>query len=190
MSATYGACENLTKFKHPITLRKPSRGDLAEDGVWNEFHWTKPSCCEYWNGISDVTCRKRRPTSPDQGLYLRTEAVSSFVQYRSRKPLRLTSMTSRFTSSPWVRENLVSFEPGHLRTEWRNGRACSMNGGEGRRIRRFGEETWEKELLRRPRRRWLDNIKIFRKWDVGVWIGSSWLTTGTFSNAVMNVRVP
>jgi len=32
-----------------------------------------------------------------------------------------------------------------------------------------------------PRRRWEDNnIKwIFRKWDVGVWTGSSWLRIGT-----------
>jgi len=34
--------------------------------------------------------------------------------------------------------------------------------------------------LGRPRRRWEDNIKIiFRKWDVGVWTGSSWLRIGT-----------
>ena len=32
----------------------------------------------------------------------------------------------------------------------------------------------------RPRRRWEDNIMmIFRKWDVGVWTGSSWLRIGT-----------
>jgi len=32
----------------------------------------------------------------------------------------------------------------------------------------------------RPRRRWEDNIKMdFRKWDVGVWTGSSWLRKGT-----------
>jgi len=34
--------------------------------------------------------------------------------------------------------------------------------------------------LGRPIRRWEDNIKwIFRKWDVGVWTGSSWLRIGT-----------
>jgi len=33
--------------------------------------------------------------------------------------------------------------------------------------------------LRRPRRRWENNIKIYRKWDRGVWIGSSWLRIGT-----------
>jgi hypothetical protein len=40
-------------------------------------------------------------------------------------------------------------------------------------------------LVRKPegkiptRRRWEDNIKIFRRWDVGVWTGSSWLRIGT-----------
>ena len=33
-----------------------------------------------------------------------------------------------------------------------------------------------KRPLGRPRLRWEYNIKrIFRKWDVGVWTGSSWL---------------
>jgi len=31
---------------------------------------------------------------------------------------------------------------------------------------------------------------IFRKWNVGVWTGSSWLRIGTVVNAVMNLRVP
>jgi hypothetical protein len=35
---------------------------------------------------------------------------------------------------------------------------------------------------------------IFRKWDMGAWIGSRWLRTGTggwaLMNAVMNVLVP
>jgi len=35
-----------------------------------------------------------------------------------------------------------------------------------------------KRPLGRPRRRWEDNI-IFRKWDAGVWTGSSWLSIGT-----------
>jgi hypothetical protein len=34
--------------------------------------------------------------------------------------------------------------------------------------------------LGRPRHRWKDNIHwIFRKWDVGVWTGLSWLRIGT-----------
>jgi hypothetical protein len=37
-----------------------------------------------------------------------------------------------------------------------------------------------KRPLGRPRRRWEDNIKwIFRKWNMGVWTGSSWLRIGT-----------
>jgi len=36
-----------------------------------------------------------------------------------------------------------------------------------------------KRSLRRPRRRWEDNIKmIFRKWDVGLRTGLSWLRKG------------
>jgi hypothetical protein len=38
----------------------------------------------------------------------------------------------------------------------------------------------EKGPLGRPRRRWrIILIWIFRKWDVGVWTGSSWLRIGT-----------
>jgi len=60
------------------------------------------------------------------------------------------------------------------------GGACSAYGGEDRRIQGFGGETrgedttWETQaygtiILRR----------IFRKWDVGIWTGSSWLRIGT-----------
>jgi len=39
-----------------------------------------------------------------------------------------------------------------------------------------------KRTLGRPRRRWEDNImmdlQIFRKWDVGIWTGWSWLRIG------------
>jgi len=42
------------------------------------------------------------------------------------------------------------------------------------------EKPEEKRPLGRPRRRWEDNIKMdLRKWDVGVWTGSSWLRIGT-----------
>jgi hypothetical protein len=38
-----------------------------------------------------------------------------------------------------------------------------------------------KRPMGRPRRRWEDNIKmIFKKRDVGVWTGFSWLRIGTF----------
>ena len=37
-----------------------------------------------------------------------------------------------------------------------------------------------KRLTGRPRRRWEIILRyIFRKWDVGVWTGSSWLRIGT-----------
>jgi hypothetical protein len=37
-----------------------------------------------------------------------------------------------------------------------------------------------KSQLGRPRRRWENNIKwIFRKWNMGVWIGLSWLRIET-----------
>ena len=76
------------------------------------------------------------------------------------------------------------------------GGACSAYGGEERRVQGFGGETWGKET------HWGDpgvDGKIilrwtFRKWDVGVWPGSSWLRVGTSDghllNAVLNLRVP
>ena len=60
------------------------------------------------------------------------------------------------------------------------GGACSMHGGEERRIQGFGGETSGNSedpgvdgriILRR----------IFRKWDVVVWTGSMWLMIGTGS---------
>jgi len=59
--------------------------------------------------------------------------------------------------------------------------ACSAYGGEERRIQFFGWETGRKKdhlgdpgVDGRIILRW-----IFRKWDVGVWSGSSWLRIGT-----------
>jgi len=37
-----------------------------------------------------------------------------------------------------------------------------------------------KKPFERPRHRWEENTGwIFRKWDVGLWTGSSWLRKGT-----------
>jgi hypothetical protein len=36
-----------------------------------------------------------------------------------------------------------------------------------------------KRPLGRPRRRWVDNIKMDLRWDGRVWIGLIWLRTGT-----------
>jgi len=59
------------------------------------------------------------------------------------------------------------------------GWACSAYGGEERRIQGFGGKPEGERPLGRPRRRWEDNMKmIFRKWDFGVWTGSSWLRIG------------
>jgi len=53
--------------------------------------------------------------------------------------------------------------------------------GEERGVYRvFVGKPWGKRPLEKPRRRWEDNIKIdLRKWDVGLWTGSSWLRIGT-----------
>jgi len=44
---------------------------------------------------------------------------------------------------------------------------------------RFWWGNLRERPLGRPRLKWEDNIKIFRKWDVGVWTGLSWLRIGT-----------
>ena len=52
--------------------------------------------------------------------------------------------------------------------------------GEGRRVYRILVGKPEgKRPLGRPKLRWEDNIKMDSKWDVGAWIGSSWLRIGT-----------
>jgi len=44
----------------------------------------------------------------------------------------------------------------------------------------FVGNTEGKRQLGRPRRRWgIILIWIFKKWDVAVWTGSSWLRIGT-----------
>jgi len=59
------------------------------------------------------------------------------------------------------------------------GHIASMGGGRCV-YRVLMEKPEEKRPLGRPRRRWEDNIKMdLRKWDVGVWTGSSWLRIGT-----------
>ena len=60
------------------------------------------------------------------------------------------------------------------------GGSCSAYGGEEKRIQGLVGKPEGKRPLGRPTRRWEDNIKMFfRKWDVGVWTGSSWLRIGT-----------
>jgi len=61
------------------------------------------------------------------------------------------------------------------------GRACSAYGEEERHIQGFGGGNLrEKDHLGDPGLDGMIKLRwIFRKWDVGVWTGSSWLRIGT-----------
>jgi len=62
----------------------------------------------------------------------------------------------------------------------KNGMGGACNGGEERSILGFGGETSGKEPLRRPRRRWEDNIKMdLQEVRRGAWTGLMWLRIGT-----------
>jgi len=61
--------------------------------------------------------------------------------------------------------------------------------------RNLGKKPVGMRPLGRPRRRWVDNIRmISRRWDVGIWTGLGWprIETGggSFASAVMNLRLP
>jgi hypothetical protein len=75
------------------------------------------------------------------------------------------------------------------------GGACSPNGGKEKCVLFIGVKARGKESLGRPRRRWVDNIKIDLS-EIGSsgvdWIGlaqdrDKWRA---LVNAVMNLRVP
>jgi hypothetical protein len=59
------------------------------------------------------------------------------------------------------------------------GRACSTNGEKRNAYGKLVGKPEGKSLLRRPRRRWVDNIKIDLRWDRMVWTGLIWLRIGT-----------
>jgi hypothetical protein len=65
------------------------------------------------------------------------------------------------------------------------GGACSAYGGWESCVRVLVGKPEGNRSLRKPRHRWEDNIiriiRIFRKWDVGVWTGLSWLRIETGS---------
>ena len=54
--------------------------------------------------------------------------------------------------------------------------ACSAYGGEVRRVLDFVGDTSDRDHLGDPGVGWRIILRwIFRKWDVGVWTGYSWL---------------
>jgi len=54
--------------------------------------------------------------------------------------------------------------------------ACSAYGGEVRRVLDFVGDTSDRDHLGDPGVDWRIIFRwIFRKWDVGVWTGYSWL---------------
>jgi hypothetical protein len=62
------------------------------------------------------------------------------------------------------------------------GRARSTNGEKRNAYRILVRKLEGKRPLGRPRRRWVDNIKIYLRevgWDGMVWTGSIWLRIGT-----------
>ena len=75
------------------------------------------------------------------------------------------------------------------------GGACSAFGGEVRCIQNVGRETSRKKQIRRPRRRWEDNIKMdLQEMECG---GMDWIelaedrdSWGALVTKVMNLRVP
>jgi hypothetical protein len=75
------------------------------------------------------------------------------------------------------------------------GRACSTNGSEEECIWDIGGNARRKEPLGRPRRRWVDNIKMdLREIE---WDGMDWIYLAqnrdqfrALVNTVMNLRVP
>jgi hypothetical protein len=75
------------------------------------------------------------------------------------------------------------------------GRACSTNGGEEESYRILVGTPEGKRPLGRPRRRWVDNIKMDHR-EIG-WDGMDWIDLDqnrdqwrALVNTVMNLRVP
>jgi hypothetical protein len=58
------------------------------------------------------------------------------------------------------------------------GGACSRKRGEEEYIEDIGGKARRKEPLGRPRRRWVDNIKMDLKRDRMTWCGLDWYGTG------------
>jgi hypothetical protein len=58
-------------------------------------------------------------------------------------------------------------------------RICSANGKKGNLYRILVGKPEGMKQLGRPRRRWMDNIKIGLRYDRDVWTGLMWFTIGT-----------
>jgi hypothetical protein len=75
------------------------------------------------------------------------------------------------------------------------GRTCSTNAEKGNAYRILVRKPEGKRLLRRPRRRWLDNIEMYLR---GIGLGGmDWIDLAqnkdqrrALVNTVMNLRVP
>jgi hypothetical protein len=57
--------------------------------------------------------------------------------------------------------------------------SCSTNGEKGIAYRLLVGKPEGKRPLGRPRRRWVDNIRILERWDGVIWTGLIWLRIGT-----------
>jgi hypothetical protein len=75
------------------------------------------------------------------------------------------------------------------------GRACSTKGGTRKANRILVGKPEEKTPLKRPRRRWVDNIKMDLR-EIG-WNGMDWMELAqdrdqwkVLVNTVMNLRIP
>jgi hypothetical protein len=75
------------------------------------------------------------------------------------------------------------------------GRACNTIGVDRNAYRILVGKPGGKMSLRRPRRRWLDNIKMHHK-EIG-WVGMDWIDLAqnrdqwrALVSTVMNLRVP
>jgi hypothetical protein len=76
------------------------------------------------------------------------------------------------------------------------GRACSTNGAMRNAYRILVGKPEGKRLIGRPRRRWVDNIKIYLR-EILEWDGVDWIDLTqdmdqwrALVNTVMNLRIP
>jgi hypothetical protein len=105
---------------------------------------------------------------------------------------------SVFLKRPWPLS--AAFYPIRHLYSTRNstlGRACSTNGGDEECIYDNGGKAGRKETIGRPRRRWVDNIKMDLREILVGWDGIDWIDLAedrdqwrALVNTVMKLRVP